>query len=188
MGLNIGICLFFDVEALDFADPYEEFTTGCRVFTPSATGGLVRYWAGLRINYDFTSDRHLAIDVPVIPGGVVTKERKSPTTNSLDWRSTRRCTTDGIGGRRCRPAGRKNRDDVLGGLCRTARNVPRPGCCRLTVLDRLGMDCHFRRHEPASGHASGRPLARPGHRPQHDSSSIPKPGPVATRSFTRSIR
>ena len=94
MGLNIGIYLYPDVEVLDFAGPYEVFTTAdrvCRrrqsgedslfrVFTLCATSGLVRARAGLQVKPDFTCDRHPAIDVLVIPGGVVTEELKNPAT------------------------------------------------------------------------------------------------------------
>lgn len=94
MGMNIGIYLFPDVEVLDFAGPYEVFTTAervfrrrqagdaslFRVFTLSATNDLVRVRAGLQVKPDFTCDRHPAIDVLIVPGGVVTEELKNPAT------------------------------------------------------------------------------------------------------------
>lgn len=94
---NIGIYLFPDVEALDFAGPFEVFTTGSRVhkrlhpdraepfhvFSVAETMAPVRARAGLRIVPDHAIDKHPDIDVLIVPGGVVTGELHKP--NVLRW-------------------------------------------------------------------------------------------------------
>jgi transcriptional regulator GlxA family with amidase domain len=88
MTIAIAIYVFPDVEVLDFAGPYEVFTTASRVhsrknpgsaemfrvFTVSREVQLVRARAGLEIKPDFSLTDHPAIDVLVIPGGVITSE------------------------------------------------------------------------------------------------------------------
>jgi transcriptional regulator GlxA family with amidase domain len=95
--LHIGIFLFDDVEALDFAGPYEVFTTATRVacrrhatapglFTVSAiaaNGQPVRARAGLQIMPDHTFGTHPAVDVLIVPGGVVTAEMHKPEV--IEW-------------------------------------------------------------------------------------------------------
>lgn len=90
--LSVAIFLFPDVEVLDFAGPYEVFTTASRahlldhpgsaapfsVFTVTREPGSVRARAGLTVvaDYDFTN--HPPVDVLIIPGGVVTAELQTP--------------------------------------------------------------------------------------------------------------
>ena len=102
MSLHIGIYLFDQVEALDFAGPYEVFTTASRVaakrqagqhgqpalhepFTVSAIAqglGPVRARAGLQIVPDHHIDQHPPVDVLVVPGGAVTAEMgKAPVVS-----------------------------------------------------------------------------------------------------------
>lgn len=97
MSLNVAIFLFADVEALDFAGPYEVFTTAARVaarqgltptplfnvFSVAATPNSVRARAGMQIMPDFTFNTHPPIDVLVVPGGVVTQELQHSA--SLAW-------------------------------------------------------------------------------------------------------
>lgn len=85
---SIGIFLFPEIEVLDFAGPFEVFTTASRVaarqsagsepifrvFSVAAAGEPVRARAGLRIVPDFTFADDPHIDLLVIPGGVVTGE------------------------------------------------------------------------------------------------------------------
>lgn len=92
MSRTVGIYLYPDVEVLDFAGPYEVFTTANRVFarrhpkadalfdvfTIAGLPGLVQARAGLKIMPDFTRDKHPVIDVLIVPGGVVTKELALP--------------------------------------------------------------------------------------------------------------
>jgi len=88
MTLNIGIYAFDEVEALDFAGPYEVFTTASRVsqrstpespapfrvFSISAVPGPVRARAGLQLVPDFQCHDHPSMDVLIVPGGVMTAE------------------------------------------------------------------------------------------------------------------
>jgi len=94
---TIGIYLFPKVEVLDFAGPYEVFTTAARVagrrnpdapplfavFTVAATIEPVPAGAGLRVIPDFAIAAHPPIDVLIVPGGVVTAELARPRV--LEW-------------------------------------------------------------------------------------------------------
>jgi transcriptional regulator GlxA family with amidase domain len=87
--MNIGILAFDDMELLDFAGPYEVFTTAARVhartqaagaaplftvFTIARRAGPVRARAGLRLQADHTLVAHPALHCAVVPGGVVDAE------------------------------------------------------------------------------------------------------------------
>lgn len=78
--LNVGILLYDDVELLDFAGPYEVFTTATRVAerqnqpAPFATHTLaqqpaIRARAGLTINADADLSQ-ASLDLLIVPGGV----------------------------------------------------------------------------------------------------------------------
>ena len=97
MTQQVGIFVFDQVEVLDFAGPYEVFTTAARlyaradphaaplfqVFTLGQTRAPLRARAGLSIHpeYDFT--QHPAIDVLIVPGGVVSAELAKPAV--IEW-------------------------------------------------------------------------------------------------------
>ncbi len=97
MSKNIGIYLFPEVEALDFAGPFEVFTTASRVskrlhprkaepfqvFSVAENLQPVRARAGLCITPDFHISSHPEIDVLIIPGGVVANELLKPEV--LQW-------------------------------------------------------------------------------------------------------
>lgn len=97
MSKNIGIYLFPEVEALDFAGPFEVFTTGSRVskrlqpqqaepfrvFSVAESLAPVRARAGLRITPDYQIGSHPHIDVLIVPGGDVTEELLKPEV--LRW-------------------------------------------------------------------------------------------------------
>jgi len=88
MTLNIAIYVFDGVEALDFAGPFEVFTTAARmharnapaeppafkVFTIGRTRQPVLARAGLKIEPDHAINDHPPIDCLVMPGGVVADE------------------------------------------------------------------------------------------------------------------
>lgn len=92
MTTSVGIFVFENVEVLDFAGPYEVFTTASRVHRRShpsdpdlfkviiigRTGAPVRARAGLSIHPDYYFKNHPPIDILVIPGGVVTQELSEP--------------------------------------------------------------------------------------------------------------
>jgi transcriptional regulator GlxA family with amidase domain len=93
--LNIAILLFPDVEVLDFAGPFEVFSVAARlharthgaapftVFTVSADGGMVRARHGLQVQAEASFGQHPAIDILIVPGGVVTQPLADPAT--LAW-------------------------------------------------------------------------------------------------------
>jgi len=82
---RVGILMFDGVEALDFAGPFEVFTTATRmqarlapgaaapfeVRTVSRLGGTVQARAGLVVQINHTFDDAPAFDVLLVPGGVV---------------------------------------------------------------------------------------------------------------------
>lgn len=96
--LNVAIYVYPEVEVLDFAGPYEVFTTASRVhrkrafpgpepfkvFTVAREKGTVRARAGLVVTPDFTMEEtHPPVDVLIIPGGVVTAELAMPMVS--EW-------------------------------------------------------------------------------------------------------
>jgi transcriptional regulator GlxA family with amidase domain len=84
MTLAVGILVYEDVEVLDFAGPYEVFSTASRVhhrgrpadpapFVPSLVArgpGPVRARAGFVVEPHATVDAHPPFDILVVPGGV----------------------------------------------------------------------------------------------------------------------
>ena len=93
MNLIVGIYLFDEVEILDFAGPFEVFSTASRVYPGSpkpfqvitiARGSpFITTRGGLRVNASHTTDSHPPIDVLVIPGGVVSAQLELPEV--IDW-------------------------------------------------------------------------------------------------------
>lgn len=97
MTWTVGIYLFDAVEVLDFAGPFEVFSTAARVQgrrhppTPPAfvvatvgrgTGPVVAR-GGLRLTPGFGLTDHPPLDVVIIPGGVVDAEMEQPDV--LAW-------------------------------------------------------------------------------------------------------
>lgn len=93
----IGILVFDQVEVLDFAGPYEVFTTAARVhcrlhsdepklfsvFTVGETLAVVQARAGLRALPDYDFNTHPAIDVLIVPGGVIADAVNN--SRVIDW-------------------------------------------------------------------------------------------------------
>lgn len=94
---TIGIFLFDGVEVLDFAGPYEVFTTASRLYrrdnehatelfgvvTVGRTGEPVRAHAGLLLTPDHTFSSCPGVDVLVVPGGVVADELAQ--AEAVEW-------------------------------------------------------------------------------------------------------
>ena len=94
---HVGIYVFDEVEVLDFAGPFEIFSTASRVFhrlnpdsespfqvfTVGASRTQIRARGGLIVEPHFSFDEHPAIDVLLIPGGVVTAELERPSV--ISW-------------------------------------------------------------------------------------------------------
>jgi len=89
---NVGIYVFDEVEVLDFAGPFEVFSTASRVFcraqagaeppfqvfTVGASRAPVAARGGLVVQPRFSFADHPKIDVLLVPGGVVTAELERP--------------------------------------------------------------------------------------------------------------
>jgi transcriptional regulator GlxA family with amidase domain len=90
MGLTTGILLFDDVEELDFAGPWEVFTTaarkeqGDRVVTIAPQPGPVRCAKGLRVIPDHSYTDAPELDVVLVPGGQGTR-REVDNPVVIDW-------------------------------------------------------------------------------------------------------
>jgi transcriptional regulator GlxA family with amidase domain len=88
MTRNVGIYIFDEVEVLDFAGPFEVFSTASRVklriepksprpfnvFTIGDGKRTVQARGGLAVMPGFDFSNHPLIDVLIIPGGIVTAE------------------------------------------------------------------------------------------------------------------
>ena len=99
MSINIGIYVYDDVEVLDFAGPYEVFTTATRmhlrksrddralfnVFTIGRTTAPVRARAGLKVDPDYSISAHPLMDCLIVPGGVVNAELEK--ADVISWLS-----------------------------------------------------------------------------------------------------
>jgi transcriptional regulator GlxA family with amidase domain len=94
---SVGILVFDDVEVLDFAGPFEVFTTASRVNQRyhrqavnrfevsciSRDGQGIRTRAGLRVLPQHSFASHGTIDLLLIPGGVV--DAALTCSQTLDW-------------------------------------------------------------------------------------------------------
>jgi transcriptional regulator GlxA family with amidase domain len=88
MTIAVGIYVYPEAEVLDFAGPYEVFTTAARVFrrdhpgqpepfrafTVARSVEPVKARAGLVVLPDFAFDSHPPLDVLIVAGGVVRDE------------------------------------------------------------------------------------------------------------------
>lgn len=99
--LKVGLYLFDEVEVLDFAGPFEVFSTASRlmgrdggappfeVHTIGPTIQPVRARAGLTVVPQHTLAEHPALDVLIVPGGVVSEELKRSAL--ADWLVVQSC-------------------------------------------------------------------------------------------------
>ena len=106
MTTSIGIYIYDDAEVLDFAGPYEVFTTASRVFrrtspgepepfrvfTVARTTGPVRARAGLVVVPDFGFADHPPIDLLLVAGGVVTRQLAADEVNAWIARTAAQAT------------------------------------------------------------------------------------------------
>ncbi|WP_339648314.1 DJ-1/PfpI family protein [Halopseudomonas pelagia] len=97
MTISIGIFMFDKVEVLDFAGPFEVFTTAARVakasqgentrvfevFTISRDGKPVKARGGLVVQPAYSFANQPLVDVLLIPGGVVSAELARPEV--IQW-------------------------------------------------------------------------------------------------------
>ena len=95
MMTNVAIYLFDEVEVLDFAGPFEVFSTASRlrvreekppvfrVFTVADRVRPVRARGGLMVTPDYGLADHPKVDLLIVPGGVVTDELARPDV--IEW-------------------------------------------------------------------------------------------------------
>ncbi|NEW25454.1 DJ-1/PfpI family protein [Nocardia cyriacigeorgica] len=87
-----GILIFAEAEELDFAGPWEVFTTsailrnaGGSVVSIAERPEPVRFSKGLRVLPDHTLDDHPPLDVLLIPGGRAARETEPHNTVVTEW-------------------------------------------------------------------------------------------------------
>jgi transcriptional regulator GlxA family with amidase domain len=90
MTRNVGIYIFDEIEVLDLGGPFEVFSTASRMEARLNPGSAkpfevftVRARGGLMVQPDFDLTNHPAIDVLVVPGGVVTAELERDAV--IEW-------------------------------------------------------------------------------------------------------
>lgn len=97
MTRNVGIYIFDEIEVLDLGGPFEVFSTASRmklrlqpgeakpfeVFTVADALRPVRARGGLMVQPTFDLTDHPAIDVFIVPGGVVTAELQRASI--IEW-------------------------------------------------------------------------------------------------------
>jgi len=94
--VNIGIYIYDNAEVLDFAGPFEVFTTASRVHARQNPGaslfdvcliaereGLVHARAGFNVQPHYTIQNHPRLDVLIVPGGVHNAELEKPAV--IEW-------------------------------------------------------------------------------------------------------
>lgn len=90
--MNIGIYIYEQAEVLDFAGPFEVFSTASRVAKPPApfhvfligeTDAPITARGGFGVSPTYTFQNHPELDILMVPGGIHTEEIKKPTV--LDW-------------------------------------------------------------------------------------------------------
>src|SRR6187402_61418 len=101
--LTVGIYLFDEVEVLDFAGPFEVFSTASRlavlrgeaapfrVLLIGRHASAIRARGGLRVEVDVSLEAPLELDVLLVPGGVVTAELRDQ--HLVDWIASTAPTT-----------------------------------------------------------------------------------------------
>lgn len=97
MTVSVGLYIYDEIEVLDFAGPYEVLTTASRVFrrsnasdpvpfsvfTMAREKNTIRTRPGLIVQADYLISNHPAIDLLLVPGGIITAELAAPQV--LDW-------------------------------------------------------------------------------------------------------
>lgn len=94
--MNVGIYIYDNAEALDFAGPFEVFTTASRVHARQNPGaslfdvcliaereGLIHARAGFHVQPHYTIERHPPLNVLIVPGGIHTPELDKPSV--IEW-------------------------------------------------------------------------------------------------------
>ena len=90
--MNVGIYLYEQAEVLDFAGPFEVFSTANRlcpedspfeVFVIAETTHTIRARGGFQVTPHYAIDQHPALDVLVVVGGVHSEQLTQE--NVINW-------------------------------------------------------------------------------------------------------
>ena len=94
--MNIGIYVYDQAEVLDFAGPFEVFTTASRVhgrqnlnvslfdvFLIAEKREMISARANFKVQPHYTINDHPSLDVLIIPGGVHIHEMERPAI--IEW-------------------------------------------------------------------------------------------------------
>ncbi|GAB4448385.1 MAG: DJ-1/PfpI family protein [Anaerolineales bacterium] len=94
--MNVGIYIYDNAEVLDFAGPFEVFTTASRVHARQNPGaslfdvcliaereGLIHARAGFTVQPHYTIERHPPLNVLIVPGGIHMPELDKPSV--IEW-------------------------------------------------------------------------------------------------------
>lgn len=90
---SVGILLFNEVEVLDFAGPFEVFSTttdanGEHLFdvhTVSQDGKLISARNGLKVQPDFSFENHPCFDIVIVPGGYGAEHIEINNITVIEW-------------------------------------------------------------------------------------------------------
>lgn len=95
--MKLGIYIYDNAEVLDFAGPFEVFSTACRVskvpdlfsvYLIGETGGMVTARAGFNVKPGYSINNHPALDLLVVAGGLHIGEMKK--ANVMTWLNLQR--------------------------------------------------------------------------------------------------
>jgi transcriptional regulator GlxA family with amidase domain len=99
---TIGIFIFDEVEVLDFAGPFEVFSTAARVtgsetpafrvITIGESNDAIRTRGGLRVDASFSLADHPELEVLIVPGGVV--DAQLDRAGTISWITAQSKTTE----------------------------------------------------------------------------------------------
>lgn len=90
---HVGIFLFDNVEVLDFAGPFEVFSTtklengenAFQVTTVSEDGRMVNALNGLKVQPDYAIQHMPKVDILLIPGGLGARENEIDNEVVINW-------------------------------------------------------------------------------------------------------
>ncbi|CAI9391756.1 MULTISPECIES: DJ-1/PfpI family protein [Bacillaceae] len=88
---HVGIFIFNEVEVLDIAGPFEVFSLAggenkfFHVHTISEKGGTILARNGLKIEADFSFEKHPDFDILVVPGGYGAEEIEMNNSVVINW-------------------------------------------------------------------------------------------------------
>ncbi|MGZ0053562.1 DJ-1/PfpI family protein [Bacillus cereus] len=89
---SVGIFLFYEVEVLDFAGPFEVFSVTevneekpFTVYTVSENGEMITARNGLKVQPDYSIENLPPVDILIIPGGLGAREYEIKNEIVIKW-------------------------------------------------------------------------------------------------------